>query len=283
MEEVKRSAPSACVAKYICPNMKRICMRLLRQAPLTLPLLAALSTPALADAPKADGQWRGLAGASLSLSGGNTESAALLANVNLARQVDGAKTTVQAYINQARSKVDGERDTTANKWGASGQQDLDLSGDWYGFGRLGVDADRLIELKHRSTVAGGVGYHLIRSERHTLDVFSGVSHTRSVYREVQTINDQTGTRFSNTGVLIGEESSHQLNDTVSLKQRLEYNQGLSGDKLNLLRFNGSLNVAMSKATSLSVGLISTYNSKVPPGVKKVDTSLFTGLNVKLGE
>jgi len=263
--------------------MKRICMHLLRQAPLTLPLLAALSTPALADAPKADGQWRGLAGASLSLSGGNTESAALLANVNLARQVDGAKTTVQAYINQARSKVDGERDTTANKWGASGQQDLDLSGDWYGFGRLGVDADRLIELKHRSTVAGGLGYHLIRNERHTLDVFSGVSHTRSVYREVQTINDQTGTRFSNTGVLIGEESSHQLNDTVSLKQRLEYNQGLSGDKLNLLRFNGSLNVAMSKATSLSVGLISTYNSKVPPGVKKVDTSLFTGLNVKLGE
>lgn len=279
MELVKNISP----LKYIYPNTKKTCMRLNRWTTVILSLLSSLGAPAMADDPKTDGPWRGLAGASLSISGGNTESAALLANVNLARQVEGAKTTIQAYINQARSKVDGERDTTANKWGASGQQDLDLSGDWYGFGRLGVDADRLIELKHRSTVAGGLGYHLIRNDRHTLDVFSGVSLTRSVYREVQTINDQTGKRFSNTGVLIGTESSHQLNDTVSLQQRLEYNQGLSGDQLNLLRFNGSLNVAMSQATSLSVGLISTYNSKVPPGVKKVDTSLFTGLNVKLGE
>ena len=258
-------------------------MRCTRWTPLTLALLGCLSAPALAGGAKTDGQWRGLAGASLSLSGGNTESAALLATVNLDRQVQGAKTSVQANINQARSTVGDERDTTANKWGLSAQQDVDFTTAWFGFGRLGMDADRLIELKHRSNVAAGVGYHLLRGEHHTLDVFSGLSHTRSVYREAQTINDQTGTRFSNTGVLIGAESSHQLNDTVSLKQRLDYNQGLSGDKLNLLRFNGSLNVAMSKATSLSVGLISTYNSKVPPGVKKVDTSLFTGLNVKLGE
>ena len=255
----------------------------LRHLTAALPALALVATPALADAPKKDGQWRGLAGASLSISGGNTESAALLANVNVARQVDGSKTTLQGYINQARSKVDGEKNTTANKWGVSGQQDVDLTPQWYGFGKLGVDADRVIELKHRSTVAGGLGYHLIQTDAHTLDVFGGVSHTRSVYREAQTIGDTTGTRFSNTGLLIGEESSHQLNDTVSLKQRLEYTQALTGDKLNLMRFNGSLNVAMTKATSLSVGLISTYNSKVPPGVKKVDTSLFTGLNVKLGQ
>ena len=255
----------------------------LRHAALLLPLMSLLSTTVHAEPVKKDGQWRGLAGASLSISGGNTESASLLANVNVARQVVGSKTTLQGYINQARSKVDGEKNTTANKWGVSGQQDVDLTPQWYGFGKLGVDADRVIELKHRSTVAGGLGYHLIQTEAHTLDVFSGLSHTRSVYREVQTIGDTTGTRFSNTGLLIGEESSHQLNDTVSLKQRLEYTQALTGDKLNLMRFNGSLNVAMTKATSLSVGLISTYNSKVPPGVKKVDTTLFTGLNVKLGQ
>ncbi|NBD21166.1 DUF481 domain-containing protein [Aquabacterium fontiphilum] len=253
-----------------------------RRVPLLACALCLGSAPLWAEPAPRDGVWRGLAGASLSFSSGNTDSSALLVNVNLTRQVEGAKTSVQAFANQARSKVDGDRETTANKWGVSGRQDLDLGPHWFAFVKLGVDADRLLELKHRSNVATGLGHHLIRSERHTLDVFSGLSLTRSVYREAQTINDKTDTRFSNTGVLIGEESSHQLNDTVSMKQRLEYNQGLSGDKLNLLRFNGSVNVAISKATSLSVGLIRTYNSKVPPGVKKVDTSLFTGLNVKLG-
>ncbi len=245
--------------------------------------LSTATAPSWAEAPPHDGRWRGLAGASLALSGGNTESSALLVNVNVSRRVDGGKTSLQSFINQAQSKVNGDRKTTANKWGASGQQDLDLTPDWFTFVKLGIDADRVIELKRRGNVAVGLGRHVIRSERHTFDVIGGVSHTRSVYREEQTINAKTGTRFSNTGVLIGEESSHQLNDTVSAKQRLEYNQGLSGDKVDVLRFNGSINVAISKVTSLSVGLISSYNSKVPPGVKKVDTSLFTGLNVKLGE
>jgi len=254
-----------------------------RRVPLLACALCLGSAPLWAEPAPRDGVWRGLAGASLSFSSGNTDSSALLVNVNLTRQVEGAKTSVQAFANQARSKVDGDRNTTANKWGLSGQQDVDLGPDWFTFVKLGVDADRVIELKRRTNVAAGLGYHLIRSEAHTVDLFSGLSYTHKIYRAPQTIHGETGTRFSNTGLLIGEESSHRLADNVSLKQRLEYFPGFTGDRTQLLRFNGSLNVGLSKATSLAVGLISTYNSRVPPGVKKTDTSLFTGLNVKLGE
>lgn len=253
-----------------------------RPATLLACALSAACAAAWAEPASRDGVWRGLAGASLSMSSGNTESAALLVNVNVARQVEGAKTSLQAFVNQAQSKVDGDRNTTANKWGLSGQQDEDLTPEWFAFVKLGVDADRLIELKRRTNVAAGLGYHVIDSEAHTFDVFGGVSYTDKLYRRAQTIRGETDTRFTNTGLLFGEESSHRLSDTVSLKQRLEYFPSFTGDRTQLVRFNGSLNVGLSKSTSLSVGLISTYNSKVPPGVKKTDTSLFTGLNVKLG-
>lgn len=249
-----------------------------------LPLVGALlsTSVVMADTGDKDGRWGGLAGASLSLSSGNTDSASVLLNANIARQTEQEKTSVRASVNQARSDTNGERTTTANKWSIAAQQDIDLNAVWFAFGSLGFDADRLIELKLRSTVSGGLGYHVIESDPHNFDVFGGVSYTHKHYRTLQTIHDKTATRFSNMGLLLGEESTHQLNEAVSLKQRLEYYPGLTGDKTQLLKFSGALNVSLTKDLSLSVGLTSTYNSQVPPGVKKTDSTLFTGLNLKLG-
>ena len=250
----------------------------------SIPFAAAavlLATGALAQV-KTDGQWRGLGGASLASSSGNTTSTALLLNTDMARATTADKITLGGSINYAKAKINGVNQTTANRWGAAGQYDYNLSPQLYAFGKLGLEADRIVDLQLRNAIAGGLGYHVINTKEMSFDVFGGVGYTTDKYRVAQTIGGGTGTRFSRASLLFGEESSHQFSPTVSAKQRLEVYPGLSGDKANLMKFTAGLSVAMSSTLNLTVGVVDSYNSKPPAGLKKNDLGVFTGVSVKLG-
>lgn len=231
---------------------------------------------------KTDGEWRGLGGAALSVSSGNTTSSALLVNLDMARATERDKITLGASVNYARNKSDGVSQTTANKWAATGQYDYNLTPVVYGFGKLGLEADRVVNLRLRSTLVGGLGYHVIKTKEANFDVFGGVGYITDKYRVEQRIGDETDTSFSRVTLLLGEESSHQLSSAVSFKQRLEIYPGLSGDKAVLAKFNAGLGVAMSSTLNLTVGVVDTYNSKPPAGLKKNDFGFFTGVSIKLG-
>ena len=231
----------------------------------------------------ADARWHGVAGASFAAASGNTESLALQLTLDLERHRAHDKTSVSAYVNEGRSKDNGDATstTTAGKWGVSGQYDRDLDAAWYGFGKLSFEHDRVVDLTLRSIAGAGLGYHLIQTDALSFDVFGGLSYTVSRYSTVQTIDGSTARHFYSTGGLLGEESSHQFTDTVSFKQRLEYYPAISGSKSQLLKFNALLGVSMTKTLSLSVGLTDTYDSQPAEGRKRNDASLFTGVNVKL--
>jgi putative salt-induced outer membrane protein len=232
---------------------------------------------------KPDGLWRGMGTAAFALTSGNTSSSSLLLNAETSRATEIDKISLGAIANYARSKnKDGVRETTSNKWGLFGQYDYNLTPELFAFGRLGFDSDKLIELNLRTSVAGGLGYKLVNTKEDTFTVFGGFGYTTDKYRVDQTVAGKTDTNFSRTSLYLGEESSHVLSPTVSLKQRLDLFPGLSGDKAFLAKFNAGLSVAMSSTLSLSVGLTDSYNSKPPVGVKKNDVGLFTGVNVKFG-
>lgn len=251
---------------------------------ITFTLLAALATShAMAQSTLAAPQWRGLAGASLAVTSGNSSTQALLVNADIARATADDKVTIVGFINEGKSKKAGVSSTTAGKWGVAGQYDRNLTADVYGFGKLGVDHDRVIDLSLRSQVAAGLGYHLIRTPADTFDVFGGVAYTSSSYKTPQTIAGTTDTRFNSTGLLLGEESTHQLNDAVFFKQRLEYYPGMTGNQNQMVKFNAGLSVSMSRSLALTVGVVDTYNSKVAAGVKKNDLSVFTGVSYKIGQ
>lgn len=235
-----------------------------------------------ADEPVADGQWRGLASASLAVTSGNSQSQAALASVDLARLTTQDKISLGGYVNEGRSKSNGVTTTSSGKEGVHGQYDYNLTPEVFGFGSLAFDHDRVLDLSLRSLAAAGLGYHVIKTKATQFDVFGGLSYSDTRYNQDETIGGSTKRDFTSTGLLLGEESSHQLTDSVSAKQRLEYYPGLTGDKAQLLKFNAMLNVSMTKTLALSVGLIDTYNSKVAAGQKSNDMALFTGISMKLG-
>lgn len=259
-------------------------MRAPARAALAVALLAATAAaPAHAQVvTQKDGQWRGLIGASLAFTSGNTVTNSALLNLDLARQTSDTKVSIQSYVNHATSEINKETRTTADKWGAAGQYDSDLNLRWFAFSKLRFEGDRLQRLTLRSTLAAGVGYHVLDLENHSLNVFGGLSYTDSKFSENQTLNGRVDKHYASPGGIFGEESTHRVNDSVTLKQRLELNPDGSGDQAHIARFNGALNVSMSDTLSLSLSVVSVYTHNVPAHLKKTDTSVFTGINVKLG-
>jgi putative salt-induced outer membrane protein len=233
--------------------------------------------------PKTDGQWRGVGGAALSVTSGNSSNTNFLLNSDVVRATDTDKISLGAGANYGRAKnKEGDKATVSHKWNMFGQYDYNLTPEFYTFGKLGFEGDKLAQLSLRATIVGGVGYKLINTAENALSVFAGVGYVSDKYSEDKTVKDKTSNRFSRASLYLGEESSHILSPTVSAKQRLELYPGLSGDKAFLLKFTAGLNVAMSSSLSLNVGVIDSYNNKPPVGNKKNDVGVFTGLNVKFG-
>jgi putative salt-induced outer membrane protein len=251
-------------------------------------LAAAVATVATlamgqAMADQADGQWRGVAGVALNTASGNTSAQNLLLNVAMSRQTEQDKLSTAGYVNEGKSKVNGQDVTTAGKWGLNGQYDHNLTPQWFGFGKLGFEHDRLVDLSLRTLLGAGLGYHWLQGPQDSLDVYGGLSQVITRYGHEQTIGGDTQRQFSTTGLILGETSTHQLSDTVSFTQRFEYYPSLSGTKSDLAKLNMGLSVVMSSTLSLNVGLTEAYNSKPAAGNKKSDTTFFTGVNVKLGQ
>ena len=249
------------------------------------PLLLLASQVTLADLapPPKDGFWRGTAGAALAATSGNTKTSSAVLNTDLARATEGDKIALGGTANYARGTDEaGVRVTTADKTSLFGQYDRDFAPRWFGFGRLGYDRDALIDLSSRSTVTAGVGHRVIDNPTHSFTLFGGVSYATERYSSVQTIANETDTRFHRPSAFLAEESAHKLTQTTSLKQRLEANPALDGSGAVLWKFNANLDVAINSSLSLAVGVIDTYNTEPPEGAAKNDLAVFTGINVKFG-
>ncbi len=254
--------------------------RLLRVA---ASLLIAFSTATTVCAQtKPDGLWRGAGGAALAITAGNSETTALNLNADMNVATAADKISLGGAYNYGKSKAAGVTSTTADKWNAYGQYDVNLSAQTFVFGKLALEADKLTRLDLRTTVAAGVGYKLIDTQALSFNLFGGAAYSRDSYGVPQSIGGIAGKHFSRTSLFVGEESAHQLSASTTFKQRLEFYPGLTGDKAKIAKFSAGLAVAMSSTLNLTVGLTDAYNSAPPAGSKKNDMGLFTGINVKLG-
>jgi putative salt-induced outer membrane protein YdiY len=261
-----------------------------RLACTTWMALSPLAMAQIAEPPSPDtkthadhsaGRWQGDLTASLSFTSGNSDTTATLLNAELERRLSHSKTSLDSYFNFSTSRVNDVRQTATQKWGVAIQQDRDLSGDWFAFGKFGLDGDRTLALTRRTVASAGAGYHVLDEDDHNVEVFAGLSYTVRAFSREQSIDGRHSRRFPQAGGLIGEESHHKLNEQIAFKQRLEFYPDFSASQAHTARFNGSMQVTMTRTLSLSVSLVSSYNRLVAAGLYNTDTTFFTGLNLKL--
>jgi putative salt-induced outer membrane protein YdiY len=247
---------------------------------LSVSLVAAttLGAPDLARAQavvKPDGQWRAALGLGASLSSGNSDASNLSVTGDAVRATDSDKTSLYGNLQYARS----QGVTTAEQVRLGGRQDHDLSPRVFAFGGLDFERNKFANLKLRSQLTGGLGLHVLKSPTTTFDIFGGAGYTSDKYIEAALIDDETRTSYGYASLLLGEESTHQLTETTSFKQRLTVVPNLRHRGEFRANWDAGLAVAMTQTLNLTVGAKVAHNSEPGPGRKKTDTLLTTGITV----
>jgi putative salt-induced outer membrane protein YdiY len=234
--------------------------------------LAVLATPAFAQT-KTDGEWRGNLSLGLSYSAGNTDANSLSLGADAVRATVEDKITLGATALRGESKTAGVTTKTAELFKMGGRYDRNFSDRLFGFGGLDLEHDKLQRLDLRSTLSGGVGYHVIADKETTFDVFGGLGLTREKF-------EPFARNFSE--ILLGEESSHKLSESTTFKQRLVVYPNLKDSGEYRANFDATLATAISSGWNFNVTLSNRYASNHLPGLKSSDTLLLIGVSSKFG-
>ena len=237
--------------------------------------LAAASAQAQATLER-DGRWRAAFGLGASASSGNTDASNLALNFDAVRATAGDKTSLYAAAQYAKS--DGT--TTGERIRLGGRQDHDLSERLFGFGGIDLERDKFANLKLRGQLSGGLGWHLVKTDTTSFDVFGGLGYTSDRYFAPMLIDGSVRSSYGYASVLLGEESTHKLGESTSFKQRLVVLPNLKNSGEYRANWDTGLAVAMSKRMNLNVGFSVAHNSEPGPGRKSTDTLLTTGVSIK---
>ncbi len=214
-----------------------------------------------------DGQWHGGISIGGAFASGNSSSKTLAAAADAVKETAADKITLYGLGNYARSAGT----TTADLLRLGGRYDYNLSERTFAFGGAEAETNKAGGVDSRYALTAGVGYKVVRTPVTSWDVFGGLGYSGSRFTDGSTRNGPV--------LLLGEESSHKLSESTSVKQRLVVYPGASrvGTRVN---FDAGLATAISGGWTLNTGLAYRYASKVAPGLKKADTLLTFGFGYK---
>lgn len=242
----------------------------------TLAVGFVASTAFAQTAPKPDGEWRGGIGLSAAAARGNTETTNLGVNADMVRQTKTDKLGfyLQDIFGSSKNAA-GEKSLSAQIFRIGGKYDRDITDRIFGFGGLEFEHDKLGGIKQRILPQVGMGYHVIKSEPTTFDIFGGVA-----YNETKFYTDPTTRKAE---LLLGEESIHKISASTAFRQRLAMYAPFDdiGDKYRL-QFDAGLTTAVIGGWNLVVNYTLRHNNAPPAGKKKDDSLLFTGLQYAWG-
>lgn len=214
--------------------------------------------------------WAGGANVSFALTRGNSETK------NLALAFTADRKTLRDHLGLYANSVYATNDApaavpslTAKALQAGARYDHNISSKIFAFVAGDFQTDELQELDLRSVFSGGLGYHLIKSERTTLDLLGGGNYTREKY-----------TTFSRNvaGLTLGEELATKLGAGTSLTQKLYFYPDLSETGEYRANFNFGTVTKINSWLGWQNAFGDIYVTNPPPGTRQNDILLTTGLN-----
>lgn len=253
-----------------------------RPAP-ALPLLLAIalaagSPAALAQATvKDDGKWRHALGVGASVASGNSTISSFTLTGESVVATPTSKWSIAGRALQSRFNDQ----TTADNAALGTQYDRSLSGPWFGTSKADYLRDRRANLTSRSSASAGIGKHLVRSDTDTFDVSTGLGYVVDQFASVALIDGEPRTRYGRVEFVLGEESTHKLGATTSLRQKLGLFTNVERSSKYRVVFDAGVSVPMTAALSMTAGFSYRYDSAPTLNLNRTDTLFVTGLSVKL--
>jgi putative salt-induced outer membrane protein YdiY len=221
--------------------------------------------------------WKGGANVGFGYTAGNSETE----NLALAFLAD-RKTLhdeISLYMNTVYSKNNAANavpSVTANAIQAGARYSRNLNPRLFAYGAADFQTDALQQLNLRTVLGGGLGFHVIKSDKTTLDILMGPNYTHENYVTVTN---------SFAAFTLGEELSHKFGASTIVTEKFYYFPNLT-DTLGDYRttFNLGSVTKISKWLGWQNAFSDIYVSNPPiqpagtPALKKNDIVLTTGLN-----
>ena len=245
---------------------------------LFYPFCAAMvfsAVPALAQ----DGKWTGEGSFSAGYTTGNTETTDLGLGLDLARETQVWKTSLEALADFG--ETDGVE--TRNRWFLAGQLDRQINDRLYGFGRVSYEQDEFSGFDSRTFVGGGLGYEILTGERTSWSVEGGPGLKIDEVREIvttdadgnpQVIPAMTEESFS---VIGASNFAHSFNENVAFTNDTSVLYAEESTQVgNISAITADLTGALSARFSFEV----RHDTNPPPGFEDTDTATRVSLVYK---
>ena len=156
--------------------------------------------------------WSGLLDTGLALTSGNSSTLSYTLATTAVRETPRDKLTVYSTYVYANDNSTPPTRTTANYFRGGVRGDLNVSPRVFIFALADFETNQLQHLNLRQVYGGGFGYHVIKSDRTTFDVFGGASYDRDSFGQYFLLNPLTffpGQTDQQRGNSCGRRTAHQ--------------------------------------------------------------------------
>jgi putative salt-induced outer membrane protein len=232
--------------------------------------------------PRITDLWSGLLDTGLSETRGNSALLAFDLAGKAARVSTRDKISLYSNIIYATDNTTPPSRTTANSIQGGARYDFNLKPRLFVFAIADFAYDEFQHLDLRSVLGGGLGYHVIKNENTTFDVFAGGDYDREKFSPNPPLVLTNVTR-NVAEVLAGEELSWKLNNRVSLNERFSAFPNLSDLGQYRFQFDATAATKLKRWLSWQVTVSDRYLSNPLPGLKSNDELLSTGLRLTFGK
>jgi putative salt-induced outer membrane protein len=231
--------------------------------------LARLQHPRLTDL------WGGFLDTGISVTSGNSQTLNFVLSAKAVRKSPRDTITVYANSVYANNGTTGPTITTANAINGGIRFDMDVNARMFLFGFTDFTYDQFQQLDLRNVLGGGLGYHVIKTDATTFDVYGGGGFDQSYYSTPLTIR---------SGVLnVGESLTHSVSKRTSFSERFDFYPNLSETGEYRFLFNTTAVTALNSWLGWQVTFNDGYVSNPPPLIKKNDLLFSTGLRLTFGK
>ena len=217
-------------------------------------------------------KWTGVVSAGATFVRGNTKSDTAALSAEAARRSENDRITLGAGYYSARQRDNDTRkdSTTADNWYLKGQYDYFFTKQFYGYGNMKYEKDRIANLDQRLTPGVGVGYQWIEKPDLNFDTEAGFAYVSEKYTDP----DDTREYFAGR---LAYHLDKSFNDHVKAFHNVEYIPSFERVDTFLVNADVGMRAAMTARLALEAKAQMAYNSQPSDGRDKKDLRYILGV------
>jgi putative salt-induced outer membrane protein YdiY len=235
--------------------------------------------------------WSGILDTGLALTRGNSATASYTLNGKAVRETARDKITLYGTYVFASDDTTTPSRTTANSIISGIRGDLNISARTFVFGTADFETNQLQHLDLRQVYGGGFGYHVLKTDRATLDAFGGLNYDKDEFGAYSLANptpppatiELPSHILNSAEAVIGEEFDGKFTKRNTFAERFSVFPNLSHTGEYRFQFDSTLASQLKNWLSWQFTFSDHYISYPPTGLKGNDIILSTGLRVSLGK